>query len=81
MQARMVAETSCLQDAQSPETSDFETELAAYVVALKLDSQASQQAKQLLKSHDFSSARAALVPSVPGRHTGAVAEPALYGLH
>ena len=68
---RTAADKPCLQDAQSPQTSDFETELAAYVVALELDEQASWQAEELLASHDFSSARAALVPSVPGKHAGA----------
>ena len=71
---RTAADKSCLQDAQSPNTSDFETELAAYVVALELDEQASWQAEELLAGHDFSSARAALVPSIPGKHTGALTE-------
>ena len=60
-----------MQDAQSPEASDFQTELAAYMLALKLDKVASKYAQDMLKDHDFSSARAALVPSLPGAHTGA----------
>ena len=44
--------------------------LQDYVSALKLPTQAANQARDIIADHDFSSARAHLVPSVPGYHTG-----------
>ena len=64
------AKELCVQDASSPRSSDFEIELASYLTELKLDRATSQHALGLLQGHDFSSARAALVASTPGRHKG-----------
>ena len=60
----------CAQDAHSPSSSDFQTQLATYVAALELPEMAAKHAEDLLKAHDFSSARAALIISTPGTHTG-----------
>ena len=50
--------------------SSFEASLGDYVNALKLPAQAATRARGIIADHDFSSARAHLVPSVPGYHTG-----------
>ena len=38
--------------------------------ALKLPAGAAEHARAIIAGHDFSSARAHLIPSVPGYHTG-----------
>ena len=38
--------------------------------ALKLPAHAATHARDIIAHHDFSSARAHLVPSIPGYHTG-----------
>ena len=50
--------------------SSFEAVLTDYVRALRLPLQAAKQALAILAQHDFSSARAHLIASVPGYHTG-----------
>ena len=59
-----------MQDAQSPATSEFGDALRDYLVAIGLPSADAAHACALIDRHDFSSARAALLPSVPGRHCG-----------
>ena len=59
-----------LQDQESPEVSDLQTQLAAYFTALQLTQPAAEYAQHLLATHDFSSARAAMVLSLPGIYTG-----------
>ena len=56
--------------ASSGTPSSFEASLADYVDALKLPLQAAKHARQVIADHDLSSARAHLIPSVPGYHTG-----------
>ena len=58
------------QDEYSPASSDFETELATYIAALKLPEEAARHAQDLLRGHDFASARAAMMTSIPGGYTG-----------
>ena len=48
----------------------FEAALTDYVHALRLPLQAAKQARATIAEHDFSSARAHLIASVPGYHTG-----------
>ena len=60
----------CPQDAHSPSSSDFQTQLATYLAALMLPERAAKHAEDLLKAHDFSSARTALIISTPGTYTG-----------
>ena len=50
--------------------SSFGAALADYLAALRLPAQAAEHARALVREHDFSSARAHLIPSVPGYHTG-----------
>ncbi|KAK9915663.1 hypothetical protein WJX75_002388 [Coccomyxa subellipsoidea] len=49
----------------------FESTLSDYIAALKLPAREAQHAQQVIAQHDFSSARAHLIPSVPGYHQGA----------
>lgn len=48
----------------------FESTLSDYIAALKLPAREAQHAQQVIAQHDFSSARAHLIPSVPGYHQG-----------
>ena len=57
--------------------SSFEASLGDYVCALKLPAQAAKHTRDIIAAHDFSSARAHLVPSIPGYHTGPAAAVAL----
>ena len=52
--------------------SSFEAALMDYVSALRMPLQAAKQALAVIAEHDFSSARAHLIASVPGYHTGTV---------
>ena len=63
------------QDAESPPRSAFGTALRDYLAALRLPAADAARAFALVDGHDFSSARAALLPSVPGRHQGACRKP------
>ena len=56
---------------------DFEETLLNYVNALRLPDGAGSELAAAIREHDFSSARAALVPSIPGRHQGPQKE--MYG--
>ncbi|PRW59620.1 tyrosyl-DNA phosphodiesterase 1 [Chlorella sorokiniana] len=58
------------KDAQSPQTSTFQEELDAYVRALNLPLGDARRTLRLIAAHDFSAARAHIVASVPGYHTG-----------
>ena len=58
------------KDAQSPAHSAFEADLADYLAQLHLPQPAADEAQALVRRHDFSAARAALVASVPGHHSG-----------
>ena len=49
---------------------EFETSLAQYLAALRLPPAQATYVRALCEAHDFSSARAHLVPSVPGWHAG-----------
>lgn len=60
------------QDESSPTTSDMQQQLEHYTRALQLPQAKLQTALQHLADIDFSSARAHLVTSVPGKHAGAV---------
>ena len=59
-----------LQDEQSPASSEFEKDLAAYLSELQLPAACREHAQHLCVMHDFSSARATLIASVPGKHAG-----------
>ncbi|KAL4447972.1 hypothetical protein ABPG75_005191 [Micractinium tetrahymenae] len=59
------------KDEHSPESSDFERDLRAYLAALQLPGPDWAWLSRLLSRHDFSRARAALLGSVPGSHSGA----------
>ena len=48
----------------------FEASLAHYMAKLQLPLYQADYVQELIKEHDFSSARAHLVPSVPGEHSG-----------
>ena len=48
----------------------FEASLVHYMAQLELPPRAAAYVKALIEKHDFSSARAHLVPSVPGEHGG-----------
>ena len=48
----------------------FESDLADYFKAIALPGACGAELQQLLAAHDFSSARVALLPSVPGYHSG-----------
>lgn len=54
------------------QSSEFESSLALYIEQLRLPAAAARTARELMQQHDFSPARAHLVASVPGYHTGAV---------
>mmetsp|Transcript_19267 Transcript_19267/g.33254 ORF Transcript_19267/g.33254 Transcript_19267/m.33254 type:complete len:467 (-) Transcript_19267:635-2035(-) len=58
------------KDFGSESSSPFEDDLCDYLAALKLPDQAASQLQQLVAHHDLSSARGALVASVPGFHFG-----------
>ena len=60
-----------VQDAESPQRSAFGNALADYLAKLRLPPADAAYAAALVARHDFSSARAALLPSVPGSHSGA----------
>ncbi|GBF96301.1 hypothetical protein Rsub_09096 [Raphidocelis subcapitata] len=62
------------KDAHSPPSSPFEEALSDYMAAYKLREPEAAAVRGAIARHDFSSARIALAPSVPGRHTG----PALF---
>eukprot|EP00798_Chlamydomonas_sp_ICE-L_P020433 gene20433-27221_t len=53
----------------NPHCPNFGRDLAAYSWSLHLPSAAAEKLQQLTWEHDFSSARAYLVPSTPGYHT------------
>ncbi len=55
--------------------SEFEQELADYLKALRLPQAPAQKAEALCAQHDFSSARAHLIISRPGYHSGTFAFP------
>ncbi|EIE25781.1 tyrosyl-DNA phosphodiesterase [Coccomyxa subellipsoidea C-169] len=62
------------KDERSPQDNAsrlFETTLSDYIAALRLPAREAQHAQQVIAQHDFSSARAHLIPSVPGYHQGA----------
>ena len=59
-----------MQSGASPATSDFEQELADYLKALRLPVASAEKAQALCRLHDFSSARAHLIISRPGYHSG-----------
>ena len=52
------------------QASSFEAALTDYVNALRLPLQDAKQARAIIAEHNFSSARAHLIASVPGYHTG-----------
>jgi tyrosyl-DNA phosphodiesterase 1 len=54
----------------SAPSSDFEVALASYLATLQLPGTAGAATLAAVRDHDFSSARAALVASTPGRHVG-----------
>ncbi|KAK9811236.1 hypothetical protein WJX72_000407 [[Myrmecia] bisecta] len=56
--------------AKAAPPAEFEAALADYLRALELPEASEQHALALCASHDFSSARAHLVPSIPGKHGG-----------
>ena len=58
------------KDTASSPSSNFETDLAAYLAQLWLPVPAARHARDLLARHDFSPARGRLVGSVPGPFTG-----------
>ncbi|KAK9834326.1 hypothetical protein WJX81_007076 [Elliptochloris bilobata] len=58
------------KDAESPPRSAFGNALRDYLAALKLPPADAAYAIALVDRHDLSSARAALLPSVPGSHRG-----------
>lgn len=58
------------QDAASPSTSDMQQQLERYTRSLNLPASQQQTALDHLAAIDFSSARAHLVASVPGTHSG-----------
>ena len=49
---------------------EFEVSLADYMARLQLPPAQAAHVQALIRRHDFSSARAHLVPSVPGWHKG-----------
>ena len=55
------------KDAESPSSSDFEKEIVQYVTSLGLPARQLSQGIDLIKSIDFSSARAHLIASVPSK--------------
>eukprot|EP00884_Botryococcus_braunii_P012229 jgi/Botrbrau1/21006/Bobra.0144s0022.1 len=59
-----------VKDPDSPESSSFEEDLLEYINAMRLPYQSAREARDLIARHDFSSARATLVGSVPGPHKG-----------
>ncbi len=59
------------QDADSPARSEFGAALRDYLAKLRLPAADAAHAAALVDRHDFSSARGALLPSVPGTHRGA----------
>lgn len=65
------------QTEASPKTSTFERELSEYLGCLGLPAEHGDHAALLCREHDFSAARAHLVVSRPGRHTGADFDDAL----
>ena len=54
----------------APQANDFQAALSRYVAALRLPNLAALEMQRIINVHDFAAARAALVTSVPGRHTG-----------
>lgn len=70
MTEQTVTHTYLVQDAQSPATSEFGEALRDYLAALRLPPADAAHVSALVNCHDFSSARAALLPSVPGCHCG-----------
>lgn len=58
------------KDQHSPRSSTFEGELSQYLEQLRLPPSAARAAQSALTRHDFSHARARLVASVPGYHSG-----------
>ena len=61
----------CRRDAHTPAQSPFGASLQDYLRTLHLPAAEAKHAQRLCKLHDFSSARAHLIPSVPGWHEGA----------
>ena len=61
------SESSCVHTDSSVHT-DFHSHLITYVRALRLPAEAFTDIERQLNRCDFSSARVALVPSIPGRH-------------
>ncbi|KAL6755664.1 hypothetical protein V8C86DRAFT_204300 [Haematococcus lacustris] len=59
------------KDAASPSSSDFEASLTDYLAAMQLPLPWRYRVAKVVAQADMSSARAFLVPSVPGRHSGA----------
>lgn len=55
------------KDEKSPPSSDFEDTLVSYVHSLGLSAEEYTKAAKIIKSHDFSMARAALIPSIPSK--------------
>ncbi len=60
-----------VQDKQSPPHSAFGAALRDYLAKLRLPAADAAYALALVDRTDFSSARGALLPSVPGTHRGA----------
>lgn len=70
----MLSACRCVQDAESPPSSDFEQQLLIYVKALKLPGTIGADVLAMIIRHDLSSARGHLVTSIPGRHKGKLLE-------
>lgn len=67
-----------MQDDQSPPDSPFHSDLRDYVRALRLykaERHLEKDALAILQAHDFSSARATIIASVPTTHEGSIALP------
>ncbi|KAK9812082.1 hypothetical protein WJX73_004687 [Symbiochloris irregularis] len=58
------------KDESSPALSPFQGDMLEYLGCLRLPEPWCSQARLLMTTHDFSSARVALVASAPGRHSG-----------
>ena len=70
VRALVHCESGWAQEPNSASSSAFEDSLADYLTSLRLPAGAAQHMLQLCRAHDFSSARAHLVPSCPGYHAG-----------